>query len=145
MASRYGIDGQLFYQTDGVSGIAGWVENGNIGDLAVNLSKEEVDDTVRANDGWKSTKGKLKDAEITFQMRADQDDPHYIAYRDAFLNDTHIGQRVYDGDAADGNGLEADFVITGFNHSQNKSEVQMVDVTMKVTYVDTAPVWNEAA
>lgn len=145
MASRYGIDGQLFYQTDGVSGSAGWNENDIIGDLTLNLSTEEVDDTVRASGGWKSTKGKLKDAELTFDMRDDPDSAHYAAFRDAYHASTHLGLRVYNGDASDGDGFEADFVITGFEHGQNKSEVQMVSVTMKVTYVDTAPIWNEAA
>jgi len=138
---KFGIDGQLYYKTDGVSGAAAWVENTNIKDLAASLPSEQVDDSTRASRPWKSTKAKVKDCEVTFQMLAEDTNAHYGVFRDAWLAGTHLGLRVYDGAA---NGIEADFVITEFGHSQKLSDAQLADVTMKITYVDTLPVWNEA-
>lgn len=136
-----GVDGQLFYQTDGVSGSAGWVEVGNVKDVNASLTKAEADNTVRANGGWRSTKGTLKDMEVSFQMRTDDADADYLVFRDAWLTGTHLGLRVYDGDD---NGLEADFEIIDFEQAQEIEGIQMTDVRAKLTYVDTAPVWNEA-
>jgi len=136
-----GVDGQLYYQTDGVSGSNGWVEADNVKDVEVDLSAAEADNTVRANGGWRSTKATLKDMELTFQMRTDDADADFLAFRDAWLNGTHLGLRVYDG--AD-NGPEADFTIIQFTQSQAIEDIQMTDVRAKITYVDTAPVWNEA-
>ncbi len=49
---------------------------------------------------------------------------------------------MYDGDTNPG-GLVADFDITGFDIDQSLEEVQSVDVTAKVTYIDTAPAWTD--
>lgn len=136
-----GVAANLYYKTDGVSGGAAWVEADNVRDVTFSLNAAEADNTVRANGGWRSTKATLKDMEVSFEMRTDDADVDYLAFRNAWLNGTHIGLRVYDG--AD-NGPEADFSIIDFNQSQELENVQMTEVRAKLTYVDTAPVWNES-
>jgi len=141
MSNLNGVDADMYYQTDGVAGAAGWVLVSNIKDVTMPLSKAEADNTVRGNGGWRSTKGTLKDMEVSFDMRTDDADVDFLAFRDAWLNNNHIGIRIYDG--AD-NGPEADFEVIDFEMGQEIEGVQMTSVRLKLTYIATAPVWNEA-
>lgn len=141
MTTKLGLEGQTFYQTDGVSGIAGWVEADSVKNVTLSLSKSEADNTTRANGGWKSTRGTLKDASIELELPHDPTDAHFAVFRDSYLNNTHIGLRVYDGDD---NGLEADVEVTDMQKSEDIEDVQTFTFTAKITYVDTAPAWNEA-
>lgn len=142
MASKLGLDAVLNIQTDGVSGSAGWVEMTNVKDLDLNMSKGEADNTTRANNGWRSTKGTLKEGTLTFGMEYDPSDANFQAIKNAYLANSHVGFQVHDGSVNPG-GLEADFDIIGFELSQQLEETQMVNVEAKVTYIDTAPDWTD--
>lgn len=144
--TRLGMNGKLWYQTDGVSGTAGWVLNDIVRDLTLSMTTEDADDTVRANSGWKSSTPTLKEGEVTFQIRYEPGNAHFTALKNAFMNSTHIGLSVNDSgvDQDSGNGLRADFGVANFSKNEELTGVQTFDVTLKVRHIDTAPVWYEA-
>lgn len=138
-----GMNGKTYYQTDGVSGSAGWVELSNIKDLTLNLEKGEADITTRANGGWRANAATLKDGTVEFQMLWDDADAGFTAIKNAYFNDTHIGLTVLDGPigTSGSQGLRADFVVQNMSRDENLEEAMMVNVTLKPTYIDTAAAW----
>lgn len=131
-----GIDAKLYYATDGVSG-GTWVEAGNISADAINFTADEIEDTTRDNQGWKSFTTGLKDGTLEFTMNWLPSDAAFTAFKDAFDTPSHIGIRLLD--QAGGEGFEADFRVSGFSWDRSKDGVQEVTVSARPYYVDTAP------
>ena len=126
----------------GAAGAQAAMEMKNVKDVTLNLEKGEGDVTTRAAAGWRNYIGTLKDASLEFEMNYDTTDSDYSALLSAYLNNTALAFFVSDGS---GNGLDADWVITGFNTSQPLDEAVTVSVTAKPTYVSRAPSWVGAS
>lgn len=126
----------------GAAGAQAATEMKNVKDVTLNLEKGEADVTTRAAAGWRNYIGTLKDASLEFEMNYDTTDSDYSALLSAYLNNTALAFFVSDGS---GNGLDADWVITGFNTSQPLDEAVTVSVTAKPTYVSRAPSWVGAS
>lgn len=141
---KLGIDGVLNMQIDGVSGIDGWVEQVNIADLTQKLTRAQIDNTTRANGGWRSKKGGLKEGDLTFTMPWLPADPSFQAIRAAWFSGDHLGFQVFDG-SVNPSGLIADFVVVDFEVGQDKEAVQTVSVSCAVTHIDTPPAWQDPA
>ncbi len=141
-ADKLGVDGVLNMQTDGVSGSDGWNELENIKDLAQKFTKNTIDNTTRANGGWRSKKGGLKEGDLTFNMPWLPADAKFQAFKNAWLNTTHLGFQVFDG-SVNPSGLIADFNVIDFELTQNLEGVQEVSVSLAITHVDTAPSWQD--
>ena len=139
---KLGIDGLLNYQTDGVSGSVGWVEAADIKDLTQKFSKNTIDNTTRANGGWRSKKGGLKEGDLTFNMPWLPAAAFFVLVKNAFLNGTHIGFQVFDG-ATNPSGLIADFHVVDFEVTQNLEGIQEVSVSLAITHINTAPAWQD--
>ena len=85
-----------------------WVEVGNVRDLTINLTKGEADVTVRANDGWRATRGTLKEATIDFQMVFDPEDELFEAFQDAFFSNGSVEIQALTGDLLPTYGISVD-------------------------------------
>ncbi|MGN1121726.1 MAG: phage tail tube protein [Eubacteriales bacterium] len=138
MAVVLGLDAKLLR---GAAGQTGATEVKNVKDLTLNLESGEADVTTRATKGWRATVATLKDASLEFGILYDTEDADFTAFSDAYFNNTPLALFVTDGD---GNGLDADFSITGFSVEQPLEEALTVQVTAKPTASTRAPVWKGA-
>lgn len=139
MSIKLGMEARLNYKTGGQDGAGSWTELANTKDVTLNLETGEADVTTRANSGWRATVATLKEASVEFEMVWDTADAGFAAIKNAYLNNDPIGLQVLDGD--DGQGLQADFMITAFSRSESLEEAITVSVTAKVTYSVTPPSW----
>ena len=137
MAIVLGLDAKLFR---GTAGSQAATEVTNVKDLTLNLESGEADVTTRATQGWKATAATLKEASLEFEMVWDTSDAGFKAIKDAYFNNTAIALFASDGD---GNGLDADFVVTSFSRSEPLEEALTVSVTCKPTLVTRAPTWKD--
>ena len=142
MSVRLGMDGKL-YRNTGTYAIPTWEEIGNVKDLTLNLEKGESDITVRANAGWRSTVGTLKDGSIELTMLWDTGDPGFAAIKDAWFNNTPIEMAVLDGpvDEPGSEGLRASFSVTKFGREEPLEEAMNVPVTLRPTAAANPPEW----
>lgn len=138
MAVVLGFDAKLLR---GPAGAVGSTEVKNIKDLTLNLESGEADVTTRATQGWRATVATLKEASLEFGMLYDTEDEDFKAFSDAYFNNTPLALFVTDGA---GNGLDADFSITGFSVEQPLEEALTVSVTAKPTASTRAPEWKTA-
>ena len=143
--TKIGLDAKLYFMAAGVSGSGVWTELANVRDVNLVLEKDEADISSREANGWEATRATLKKGSIEFDMNWKPSDAGFAAIKDAYFNDSHIGIRALDAAADDpegpGEGLEADFEVTQFRRNEPLKEAITVAVTLKVTYVDTAPTW----
>lgn len=148
MSVVIGINAKLWYRawTPGETPEYGaWGELSNTRNVTLNLTSNEADVTVRANDGWRATVPTVKDASIDFEMVYDTTDAGFTAIRTAYFDGSSLNVRVLDGGTtqSNGNGLDAHVRITNFVINQGNEEAVTVSVSMKPTYAasNLAPVW----
>jgi TP901-1 family phage major tail protein len=137
---KLGLEGKLYY---GDAGSTASNELTNAKDVTLNLEAAEADITTRGNNGWRATVAALKDASVEWSMVWDSADAGFTAIKNAYLNGAAIALAILD--AADGEGLDADFAITSFSREEPLEEAMTVSVTAKPTYSTRAPVWKEAS
>jgi len=138
MAVVLGLDAKLLR---GSAGSTGATEVKNVKDLTLNLESGEADVTTRATKGWRASVATLKEASLEFGILYDTEDADFQAFSDAYFNNTAIALFVSDGA---GNGLDADFSITGFSVEQPLEEALSVSVTAKPTASTRAPTWQSS-
>lgn len=117
------------------------VEAKNVKDLAVNFSKAEADVTTRANQGWRSLVGTLKEAEITFMVLDADGDTLYADIFALFLSGDPVEATISDVGAT----VILDCEVMGFEVNQNLEEGIGANVTLKPTYKDGGLGINNAA
>ena len=126
----------------GAAGTQGATEMRNVKDLTLSIESGDADVTTRAANGWRASVSTLKEATLEFEMNYDTEDEDFGAVQDAFFNNTPLAFFVSDGA---GNGLDGDWVITGFNVEQPLEEAMSVSVTAKLTLDTRAPQWVEGS
>lgn len=139
MPIKLGMEAKIFYKVGGQGGGGAWTELTNVRDVTLSLETGEADVTTRANAGWRAVVATLKEASVEFEMVWDTADAGFTAIKNAYLTNAPIGFQVRDG--VGGQGLQADFMITQFSHSEPLEEAISVSVTAKVTYSTTPPSW----
>ena len=139
MAYKLGLDAKLFH---GAAGSTASTEMKNCTDVTLNLETGEADITTRAAEGWRISAATLKEASLEFEMVWDTSESGFAAIKNAFFNNSAIALFASDGD---GNGLDADFVVTSFSRSEPLEEALKVSVTCKPTLVSRAPTWKEGS
>lgn len=137
MAYKLGLDAKLFH---GEAGTTATNEMTNVKDVTLNLESGDADITTRAAKGWRISAATLKEASLEFEMVWDTSDDGFKAVKNAFFNNTAIALFASDGD---GNGLDADFVVSSFSRSEPLEEALTVSVTCKPTLIDRAPTWKD--
>lgn len=139
MSFKLGMEAKLLYKIDGQGSANPWTALNNVRDVTLSLEAGEADVTTRANNGWRASAATLKEAGVEFEMVWDTADAGFTAIKNAYLGNDIIGLQVLDG--TNGQGLQADFMITGFSRSEALEEAITVSVTAKVAYSATAPSW----
>lgn len=137
MAYKLGLDAKLFFGTAGTTASS---EMTNVKDVTLNLESGEADITTRAAEGWRISAATLKEASLEFEMVWDTQDAGFKAIKNAFFNNSAVALFASDGD---GNGLDADFVVSSFSRSEPLEEALTVSVTCKPTLIDRAPTWKD--
>ena len=139
MGFQLGLDAKLKYKTGGQAAGGSWTEITNCRDVTLNMEKGESDATTRGNGGFRATVGTLIDSSIEFEMVWDTADAAFAAMRTAFLSRAAVGFQILDKDS--GQGLQADFEVFNFSRAEPLDGIQLVSVTIKITYSATAPSW----
>ena len=139
MANILGLDAVLFR---GEAGTQATTEVVNVRDLNLNLESSETETTTRKSKGWKAFMATQKSATLEFDVLYDTEDEDYNAFARAYLGNKAISFFVTDGS---GNGLDADFSITGFKIKQALEEAITVSITAKPTASQRAPEWIDSA
>jgi TP901-1 family phage major tail protein len=133
------MKGVVNYKEGGQADAGDWAALSTVRDLTLNLEAGEADVTTRGNNGWRATLATLKDASVDLESIWDPADAGLVALRDAYLNNELIGIQVLDEE--DGEGLQADMMVTSFSRSEPLEEGMTVAISMKPTYSETAPTW----
>ena len=126
----------------GPAGTQGSTEMKNVKDLTLSIEGGDADVTTRAANGWRASVATLKEATLEFEMNYDNEDENFGAVQEAFFNNTPLSFFVSDGA---GNGLDADWVITGFDIDQPLEEALSVSVTARPTVDTRAPQWVDGS
>jgi|BioPla2DNA2_1021312.scaffolds.fasta_scaffold29558_1 predicted secreted protein len=138
MSVVLGLDAKLLR---GTAGTQAATEVTNVKDLTVTLESGEADVTTRATSGWKASVATLKNASLEFGILYDTDDEDFKAFQSAYFSNTALALFITDGE---GNGLDADFSITGFTIEQPLEEAISVSVKAKPTSSTRSPQWITA-
>lgn len=146
MANQLGMNAKLYYKVGGQGGGGSWVELTNCRDVTLSLDMATADTTVRGNGGWRSKAGALREAKVEWEMVFDTADAGLTAISDAYLGTTTAAKMIglqclTDTVANSGEGLQADFNITGFERTEPLEDAVKYKVTAEVTYSSTAPSW----
>jgi predicted secreted protein len=138
MAIKLGMNAKLYH---GAAGSKATNVIGNVKDVTLNLETGEADVTTRGNQGWRAKVATLKDGSVEFEMVWDTADTAFTAIQQAWFNATPIAFLILDGE--NGQGLDADFVVTNFSRKEPLEEAITVSVTIKPTYSTRAPAWAQ--
>ena len=125
----------------GPSGAQASNELTNMQDNELSLENGETDITTRATNGWRAFAPTLTEAGVEFKMLWRPGDAGFEAVKDAFLQKSSIALLVLDKVIGEGEGLDADFIISNFTRSEPLEEALTVDVTARITVSDRAPEW----
>jgi len=139
MSELYGGDCELHYKVGGLSGGGSWVEAEHVRDVSVNPEHSEYDATTRKSYPYRNNKPVIKDLTIEVELLRVESDPAYQAFRNAYNTKTHIGIKALDKD--NGEGPQLDMHVMSFPRTESLEEGVLVNITLKQTYVDTAPSW----
>lgn len=112
--------------------LTGATELTNIQDVTINLSKDTVEISSRANSGFKQKVGTLKDASVTFKMLWKPSDAGFEAMRDAYLNDTEIAFYALDQakTVTGAQGIGGNFNVVNFSRSESLTDAMTADVEL---------------
>lgn len=151
MATEYllSIDANLLYGTPDTAPesvvIGSLDEATNVGDVEVPITKEMVDTTTRANSGWGSKTGTLKDATATFEVQAKPTGDSFLsALQSAFLNNYTIPMAFLDRDVSESgaNGPLATWEVSELRIMQRLRDVVKYSVSMSLsTFIE----WHTTA
>lgn len=143
MASLVGYEGSIYYNS-GTTGSPVWSEIDTVRDVTLNLEGNEVDDTSRTTDGWRSRKQGLKQWGADFEMVYNTANTAWQKVRQSFFENTTIEVLILDQDIqVDGaEGLRGTVFVTNFEKSEPLEDVQ----SNSTTFVGNGtPVWQVAS
>ena len=132
MASKVGYTGALYYN-NGTSGSPVWVEVDTVRDVTLNLSRNEVDDTSRTTNGWRSFLAGLAEWGADFEMIYNTANAAWQQIRNSFLNNTVIEILILDGDITvdDNEGIRGNVFVTDFSREEPLEDVMSNSTTLK--------------
>jgi len=137
--SIIGYDCVLYYN-NGTSGSPSWLEIDTVRDVTLNLTRNDVDDTSRTTNGWRSRLAGLAEWGADFEMIYDTANTAWQKVRESFFDNTVIEVLALDGDITeDGHeGLRGDVFVTSFERAEPLEDV----VSNSTTFVGNGtPTW----
>lgn len=139
MSSTVGHECFLYYNT-GTQQSPTWSAIDTVRDVNLTLSSNEVDDTSRTTQGWRSKLPGLREWGADFEMIYDTSNTPWAAIRDAYLAGTAVEILALDGDInVDGKqGLRGTVFVTEFTRAEPLEDV----VSNSTTFVGNGtPSW----
>jgi predicted secreted protein len=132
MASIIGHECVLYYNA-GTEAVPNWLEIDTVRDVTLNLSANEVDDTSRTTDGWRSRLAGLREWGADFEMIYNTANTAWQKVRAAYFDGTSIEILALDGDITvdDKEGIRGTVFVTSFERSEPLEDV----VSNSVTFV----------
>lgn len=119
-----------------------------IRDESLTLSRAAVDITTRLANGWRITRGGLREATVELQLLYVPNDTDMEVFRAAyFAEDSQVILGLFDGDVSVTGtyyGLHAAMQVTGFSQPRNLEDATVVDVSLAMDLeasTNTAPAW----
>lgn len=108
---------------------------GNVRDLTLRKSRNEVEAGARDSGSVEEFVTSLKSYEISFTLRVRLDDPNYETLDDAYDSGDPIAALCLTAPktVANAKGIDGDFVVTSFVESQPLNGIVTVDVSLKPT------------
>jgi len=143
MASTVGHE-CVFYYNAGTSGSPSWQEIDTVRDVNLTLSSNEVDDTSRTTNGWRSKLAGLREWGADFEMIYDSSNTAWQKVREAYFNGTSIEILALDGDiTVDGQqGVRGTVFVTEFSRAEPLEDVVANSTTM---VGNGTPEWVESS
>lgn len=124
MASKVGYEGALYYN-NGTTAVPVWLEIDTARDVTLNLSRNDVDDTSRTTDGWRSRLAGLAEWGADFEMVYNTANTAWQKVRQSFFNNTIIEVLILDGDILvdDNEGIRGNVFVTNFERAEPLEDV----------------------
>jgi len=132
---RMGLDGKFYY---GTAGAQANTEADNVRNVNLNLSKRTAE-ALRRGKKWVAKKTIATEASVEFEVFDIEGDSFLTNLKNAFMLNTKIA--LYPKDAASGEGLDADFYISGFSRNENNEDFIVYSVTAEPTDEQRDPAW----
>ena len=141
--SLLGYEGVLYYNT-GTEGSPTWTAIDTVRDVTANMEANDVDDTSRTTNGWRSRKQGLKQWGADFEMIYDPSNTAWQAVRSSFFSGDEIEILILDQDiSVDGaEGLRGTVEVTNFEKTEPLEDVQANSTTFAG---NGTPVWVVAS
>lgn len=127
MAKKAGFNCILYR---GTAGQIATEEAGNTANVTMNLSADQIDVTTRDAKGWRTFIQGLKNGTVDITIYYDTEDETYTDFNAAFLQGTAVSLFFSDGA---GNGLDGDFVVTGYTQNEPLDDKVSIDITVNFT------------
>jgi len=134
---RIGLNGVFLYGTAGSTAATTAL---NITDVTLETSAIEADAKSRASTTWVPTKVAMLQATLTFTMLDEEGDAAIAAVKAAYFAKGKIA--FYPTDVAGGDGLDADYNITGLSRNESLTEIISYSVTAKPNNEQREPSWH---
>lgn len=147
---RMGLHGVFYY---GNSGSTATTESDNVRNCTLTITPRTVE-AIRRGKKWVATKPYINDATLSFQVFDIVGDAFVLALKTAVMNKTKIALFPCDensalggssssssGEGYAGEGLDADYYITGFTRNEDNEDFITYDVEAKPTDESRDPVW----
>lgn len=128
---KLGLNAKL-YRNTGTFAMPTWVEVSNIQDLELSDDMTEFDASVRGGSGFSEAEATLRNLELTFNMK-NNDDQHMIALRTAYATRATVDLQVLDGPIATvgTHGVRARWKVFEFGKPQNLADGQMLNLRLR--------------
>jgi len=131
MATKVGYEGVVYYNT-GTEGSPVWVEIDTVRDVTLNLTRNEIDDTSRTTNGWRSRLGGLSEWGADFEMIYDTSNTSWQKIRESYFDNTIVDVLILDGDITvdDKEGLRGNVFVTEMSREEPLEDVMSNSTTM---------------
>jgi hypothetical protein len=130
-----GLDGDFLW---GPAGSSPATESVLVDNVQLACSADVID-RLKRKKTWKSKKVVALDVSLTFDIASTKGDALIAALKTAYLGKSKIALWPKE---AEGEGLDADWYITGFNRSENNAEINTYSVTAGVSDEQRDPTWH---
>jgi len=143
MATKVGYEGVVYYNA-GTTGSPVWTEIDTVRDVTLNLTRNEIDDTSRTTNGWRSRLGGLSEWGADFDMIYDTANTAWQKVRESYFDNTVIEVLILDGDiSVDGKeGIRGSVFVTEMSREEPLEDVMSNATTM---VGNGEPTWVESS
>ncbi len=133
---RIGLDGKFY---SGTAGTTASTERDNVDEVSLGLSTRTAE-ALRRGKTWVATVVIALEGTLTFKVFDIDSDAFVTVLRTAYMGKSRVA--LFPKDAATGEGLDADFYITGFTRDESNADIIAYNVEAKPTDELRDPAWS---